>query len=93
MDTWSVCELVMDPPLTTPPVVALVWGLVSWATRDRRGQSRSGSREDTAAVAVLVAVRSPIAWAVLFIAAKKVLVLPDMTPISLRANERILPAG
>ena len=32
MDTWSVCELVMDPPLTRPPVVALVWGLVSWAT-------------------------------------------------------------
>jgi hypothetical protein len=30
---------------------------------------------------------------VLFIAERKVLVLPDMTPISLRASERILPAG
>ena len=61
--------------------------------RDRRGKADRGSGRTAAAVAVLVAVRSPIAWAVLFIAAKKVLVLPDMTPISLRANERILPAG
>jgi len=43
------------------------------------------------AVAVLVTVRLPIAWAVLFAPAKNV--LPDITQISLRANGPILAAG